>query len=81
MDVNVCIRIFQTSLNQNMTYSSCSFIRFEIGKLQKFEIPAAVTLCADVWTPELGLVTAALKVKRKEIQDRYRQNINRMYGC
>lgn len=50
-----------------------------IGKLQKFEIPAAVTLCTDVWTPESGLVTAALKLKRKEIQDRYKKDIIRMY--
>ncbi|XP_031632711.1 long-chain-fatty-acid--CoA ligase 4-like [Contarinia nasturtii] len=49
-------------------------------KLQKFEIPAAVTLCKDVWTPDSGLVTAAFKLKRKDIQDRYQADINRMYA-
>lgn len=50
-----------------------------LGKLQKTEIPAAVTLCKDVWTPDNGLVTAAFKLKRKDIQDRYQSDINRMY--
>ncbi|XP_055326866.1 long-chain-fatty-acid--CoA ligase 4-like isoform X2 [Sitodiplosis mosellana] len=49
-------------------------------KLQKFEVPAAVKLCKEVWTPDLGLVTAAFKLKRKDIQDRYQADINRMYG-
>lgn len=43
-------------------------------------MPAAVTLCKEVWTPDLGLVTAAFKLKRKDIQDRYQADINRMYG-
>lgn len=54
---------------------------FEIaGKLQKFEVPAAVTLCKEVWSPDMGLVTAAFKLKRKDIQDRYQHDINRMYA-
>lgn len=51
-----------------------------IGKLQKFEVPAAVTLCKEVWSPDMGLVTAAFKLKRKDIQDRYQHDINRMYA-
>lgn len=50
------------------------------GKLQKFEVPAAVTLCKEVWSPDMGLVTAAFKLKRKDIQDRYQHDINRMYA-
>lgn len=50
------------------------------GKLQKSEIPAAITLCKDVWTPDSGLVTAAFKLKRKDIQVKYQADINRMYS-
>jgi long-chain acyl-CoA synthetase len=50
------------------------------GKLEKFETPAAVKLCSEVWSPDMGLVTAAFKLKRKDIQDRYQHEINRMYA-
>lgn len=53
---------------------------FPSGKLLKFEIPAAVKLCTEVWSPDMGLVTAAFKLKRKDIQDRYQHEINRMYA-
>uniref|UniRef100_U5EWU9 long-chain-fatty-acid--CoA ligase n=1 Tax=Corethrella appendiculata TaxID=1370023 RepID=U5EWU9_9DIPT len=49
-------------------------------KLQRFEVPAVVTLCKEVWSPDMGLVTAAFKLKRKDIQDRYQNEINRMYA-
>jgi len=49
------------------------------SKLQKFEIPGAVKLCSEVWSPDTELVTAAFKLKRKNIQDRYQGDINRMY--
>ncbi len=48
-------------------------------KLIKFEIPGALTLCCDLWTPESGLVTSAFKLKRKPIQERYQDDINKMY--
>jgi long-chain acyl-CoA synthetase len=50
------------------------------SKLQKFELPGAVKLCTELWTPDSGLVTAAFKLKRKNIQDHYQSDINRMYG-
>lgn len=49
-------------------------------KLEKYEVPAAITLCKEVWSPDMGLVTAAFKLKRKDIQDRYQHDINRMYA-
>jgi len=49
-------------------------------RLEKFEIPQAVKLVSEVWTPDLGLVTAAFKLKRKTIQDRYQHLIDRMYS-
>jgi len=49
-------------------------------KLEKFELPGAVTLCQELWTPESDLVTAAFKLKRKPLQKFYQLDINRMYG-
>lgn len=49
-------------------------------KLEKFEVPAAVKLCTEVWSPDMGLVTAAFKIKRKDIQERYKEDIKRMYA-
>ncbi|CAH1987078.1 unnamed protein product [Acanthoscelides obtectus] len=49
-------------------------------KLHRFEIPTVVKLISEIWSPESGLVTAAFKLKRKDIQDRYRNEIKRMYS-
>ena len=49
-------------------------------RLEKFEIPQAVKLVSEVWTPDTGLVTDAFKLKRKQIQDHYQHFINRMYS-
>ena len=49
-------------------------------KLEKFEIPGAVTIVKEVWLPETGLLTSAMKLKRKAIQDYYQSDIDRMYG-
>lgn len=48
-------------------------------KLEKFELPGAVTLCKELWAPDSGLVTAAFKLKRKPIQDFYQRDLDRMY--
>lgn len=48
--------------------------------LEKFEIPAALTLIAEPWTPESGVITAAFKLKRKVIQNLYQRDIDRMYA-
>jgi len=50
------------------------------SKLQKFELPGAVKLVTDLWTPDSGLVTAAFKLKRKNIQEYYQSDINQMYA-
>ncbi|KAI0230967.1 Long-chain-fatty-acid--CoA ligase 4 [Lamellibrachia satsuma] len=50
------------------------------GKLASFEIPQRVKLCTELWTPDTGLVTAAFKLKRKQIQTHYASDINRMYA-
>uniref|UniRef100_A0ABD2X123 long-chain-fatty-acid--CoA ligase n=1 Tax=Trichogramma kaykai TaxID=54128 RepID=A0ABD2X123_9HYME len=48
--------------------------------LQKFEVPGAVKLVTETWSPDMGLVTAAFKLKRKAVQDRYKHEISRMYA-
>ncbi|CAG0912863.1 unnamed protein product [Notodromas monacha] len=50
-------------------------------RLEKFEIPQAVTLCSEMWTPDNSLVTAAFKLRRLNIEKRYKEDINRMYSC
>ena len=52
----------------------------KVSRLEKFEIPGSVTLCTEEWTPESGLTTAAMKLKRKPLQEYYQQDIDRMYG-
>ena len=47
--------------------------------LQKFEIPKKITLVLDEWTPDTGLVTAAMKLKRKEVEKFYNDQITQMY--
>ena len=48
--------------------------------LEKFELPAALTLIGESWTPESGVITAAFKLKRKVIQNMYQKDIDRMYA-
>lgn len=48
--------------------------------LHKSEIPQKIKLCPEEWTPDTGLVTAALKIRRKQIKDFYQRDIDRMYS-
>lgn len=47
--------------------------------LVKYEIPLKYKLCKEVWTPEMELVTAALKIRRIQIEKFYQDDINDMY--
>lgn len=49
------------------------------SKLAKFEVPGVCHLCSELWSPENGLVTAAFKLRRKPIEQKYRDDIDRMY--
>eukprot|EP00088_Acartia_fossae_P008574 TRINITY_DN14113_c1_g1_i4.p1 TRINITY_DN14113_c1_g1~~TRINITY_DN14113_c1_g1_i4.p1 ORF type:complete len:697 (+),score=216.34 TRINITY_DN14113_c1_g1_i4:275-2092(+) len=49
-------------------------------RLEKFEIPGAVHLTSIEWTPDSGLTTAAMKLKRRPLQEYYQKDIDRMYG-
>jgi len=47
--------------------------------LHKFEIPRALCLMSEPWTPESGLITAAMKLKRKVIEATFSNEITDMY--
>jgi long-chain acyl-CoA synthetase len=48
-------------------------------RLQRFEIPQKIKLTATVWTPAMGLLTAAFKIKRIDVQKKYQKDIEEMY--
>merc|ERR1712137_402220 len=47
------------------------------AKLQKFEIPTKVVLIDDLWTPENDMLTAVMKLKRKDILSSTRLRLTR----
>ncbi|XP_047149344.1 long chain acyl-CoA synthetase 9, chloroplastic isoform X2 [Vigna umbellata] len=48
--------------------------------LEKFEIPSKIKLLSDPWTPESGLVTAALKLKREAIKKTFNEELTKLYA-
>jgi len=48
--------------------------------LLRTECPQRVFLTLDEWTPDSGLVTAAFKIRRRFIVQKYEKQINAMYG-
>lgn len=49
------------------------------AKLEKFEIPGKIKLLPDPWTPESGLVTAALKLKRENLKKAFADDLKELY--
>ncbi|KAH7671182.1 long-chain acyl-CoA synthetase protein [Dioscorea alata] len=49
-------------------------------RLEKFEIPVRIKLLPQPWTPESGLVTAALKLKREVIRKAYAEDLAKLYA-
>lgn len=49
------------------------------ARLEKFEIPAKIILLPEPWTPESGLVTAALKLKREQLKAKFKDDLNKLY--
>ncbi len=49
------------------------------GKLERFEIPRALVLIPESWTPETGLVTASMKIRRRQIKERYKDIIHELH--
>lgn len=50
------------------------------ARLEKFEIPAKIKLLSESWTPESGLVTAALKLKREVIRKTFSEDLAKLYS-
>ncbi|KAI9106638.1 hypothetical protein K1719_022166 [Acacia pycnantha] len=50
------------------------------ARLEKFETPGKIKLLSDPWTPESGLVTAALKIKREAIRKEFAEELNKLYS-
>ncbi|KAK7316534.1 hypothetical protein RJT34_00075 [Clitoria ternatea] len=50
------------------------------AKLNKSEIPAKIKLLPDPWTPESGLVTAALKIKREQLKNKFKEDLQKLYA-
>ncbi|KDP29956.1 hypothetical protein JCGZ_18525 [Jatropha curcas] len=49
------------------------------AKLDKLEIPEKIKLLPDPWTPESGLVTAALKIKREQLKSKFKDELRKLY--
>merc|ERR1712137_433608 len=52
---------------------------FKAAKLQKFEIPTKVVLIDDLWTPENDMLTAVMKLKRKDILSKHKAQVDSIY--
>ena len=48
--------------------------------LERIECPKKVVLTFDEWTPDTGLVTAAFKIRRRFIVQKYESEINSLYA-
>jgi len=49
-------------------------------KLTKAEVPVAVFVCPEGWTPDNDMATAALKLKRNNIVKHYRKELDALYA-
>lgn len=47
-------------------------------KLKEIEIPKRILLVDDEWTPDNGLITASLKIRRKQLQLKYSEVLDRL---
>ncbi|MCP9257467.1 Long-chain-fatty-acid--CoA ligase 4 [Dirofilaria immitis] len=47
--------------------------------LLKNELPGKIYLCDEIWTSEAGLLTEAMKLKRRQIKEKYEQVITQLY--
>jgi long-chain acyl-CoA synthetase len=47
--------------------------------LERFEVPTKIKFVKETWMPDSGLVTDSLKLKRKEIEKFYQNEIQNLY--
>ena len=78
------------TLSHNELCSDKEIIACALGELQSYgkkqklnrsEIPSVLFLSSEQWTPDNGLVTAALKLRRKPLKEHYLQQISNMYSA
>ncbi|MCO5569651.1 hypothetical protein L7F22_023367 [Adiantum nelumboides] len=50
------------------------------SKLKRYEIPSKLMLLSEPWTPENGLVTAALKLKREHLRTLFAEELEKLYA-
>lgn len=48
------------------------------AKLERFEIPSKIKILSNPWTPESGLVTAALKLKREPLKKAFEDDLKEL---
>jgi long-chain acyl-CoA synthetase len=51
-----------------------------LNKLNSLEKPKQITLLAEPWTPESGMLTPTMKMKRNIGKERLDKDIKRMYN-
>jgi long-subunit acyl-CoA synthetase (AMP-forming) len=68
-----------TSVSGKFLWHSAELI-YNLGKLTRAEIPKKLILCHDPWTPASGLLTEALKLKRKNIEKAFEKEIKQVYS-
>lgn len=49
------------------------------NNLEKFEVPQKLHICEEVWTPDMGLLTEAYKLKRRPIELKYKPVVDSLY--
>lgn len=47
--------------------------------IERFETPAKLIFVKEIWTPDTGLVTDSLKLKRKQLEQFYSAEISAAY--
>ncbi len=63
-----------------MAYMNWGFLQVgKQGHLERMEIPTKLKLLPDPWTPEIGLVTAAMKIKREAIRKTFANDLKALY--
>ena len=50
------------------------------SNLETFEIPSRIKLVSETWTPDSGLVTAALKIRRHQVKEFYKHTIHELFS-
>jgi len=63
----------------DLVLKDCNAVAKKAG-LKPMEMLEAVVLTPEEWTPENGLVTAAQKLQRKKISDRYMDQVKKVYN-